>query len=321
MEDQLDQAELDALWKFDDPMASAERFAIAASEPRRSELVRAELETQRARALGLQARFAEADALLESLEPAFGRLAVRILLERGRLRNTEGLPEESIALFEEALNLARLDDELFLAVDAAHMLAVVDASRSEQWTEEAFADLGRTEDPRTLRWGVALHNNRGWMLFEAGRPAEALGEFEAAVEDADRYGTADQQFAAQWALGRCLREVGRVAIVSMAAPPRPRCKMYETKAKWFVRMYSFGDAPGHVPRSALATVRPQAPRAQWLHDGHPDYVNLACKMHNRAHRVSGSKDIRAPRFFHRWLVMSGLRATCASGSRHLGDSR
>ncbi|WP_158863639.1 tetratricopeptide repeat protein [Leifsonia sp. AG29] len=210
MEDQLAQSELDELWRFDDPMASAERFAMAAAEPRRSEVVRAELETQRARALGLQARFEEAEALLESLEPAQGRLQIRILLERGRLRNTEGRPEEAIPLFEEALALARREEETFLAVDAAHMLAIADPGRSEQWTEEAFADLAATSDHRTWRWAVVLHNNRGWALFEAREPSAALAEFERALEAAERFGTADQRFAARWSLARCLRELGQL---------------------------------------------------------------------------------------------------------------
>ncbi|MDN4614986.1 hypothetical protein P5G50_11045 [Leifsonia sp. F6_8S_P_1B] len=209
MEDRLEQPELDALWRFDDPVASAERFAMAAAEPSRSELVRAELETQRARALGLQARFEEAEALLESLEPAFGRLHLRILLERGRLRSAEGRPQEAVPLFEEALLTARRDDEVFLAVDAAHMLALADPERGEQWTEEALAELRATDDPRTLRWGVAVHSNRAWALLEAHEAARALPEFEAAQESAEQYGTPDQLFATRWSVARCLRELGR----------------------------------------------------------------------------------------------------------------
>ncbi|WP_426623952.1 hypothetical protein ACPPVW_15370 [Leifsonia sp. McL0607] len=208
MDERLQQAELDALWRYDDPIASAERFAIAAAEPDRSELVRAELETQRARAFGLQGRFAEAEALLDSLEPAIGPLAVRILLERGRLRNTAGRPEEAVPLFEDALVAARRDGDAFLAVDAAHMLAIADPLRSEQWTAEGLADLQTASDPRTQRWGVTLHNNRGWACFDAGDVLSALGEFEAALEAAEHYGTLDQQFAAQWSLARCLREAG-----------------------------------------------------------------------------------------------------------------
>lgn len=210
MVDRLEQAELDAIWNFDDPVASADRFAAAAAEPDRPELVRAELETQRARALGLLRRFDEADALLDLLIPATDTLAVRVLLERGRLRNSAGRTAEATSLFEEALSAARRQGETFLAVDAAHMLAISDPERSEHWTAEGLSDLASSHDPRTLRWAVALHNNRGWRLFEEGTPVSALAEFEAAEEAAERYGTPEQRFAAAWTVARCLRELGRI---------------------------------------------------------------------------------------------------------------
>ncbi|MFK3670963.1 hypothetical protein ACI2IX_12395 [Leifsonia aquatica] len=209
MEERLAQSELDALWDFDDPVGSGERIASAAAEPFRGELVRAELQTQRARALGLQGRFAEADALLDSMEPASGRLHVRILLERGRLRTSEGRGAAAVEVLEEALQAARRESETFLAADAAHMLAIVDPARSEQWTGEAFADLAQSDDPRTLRWRVALHNNRGWALLDEGDPTAAVDEFEHALRAADAYGTADQRFFARWAVARGLREAGR----------------------------------------------------------------------------------------------------------------
>ncbi|MGO4594150.1 hypothetical protein AB4Z18_10045 [Leifsonia sp. 2TAF2] len=210
MEERLEQAELDALWLPGDPIASADRLAAAAAEPDRSELVRAELETQRARALGLQGRFEEAEALLESLEPAFGVLEVRVLLERGRLRNAVGRSWEAVPILEAALRTARRDDELALAVESALVLAEADRTRAQQWIEEGLADLAGSEDPRTLRWGVVLHDLKGWALLSDGDAAAALVSFEDAVEYAEGYGTLDQQFAAKWALGRCLRELGRL---------------------------------------------------------------------------------------------------------------
>jgi tetratricopeptide (TPR) repeat protein len=224
MDDRLEQPELDDLWDFDDPVGSAARFERAAGE-HHSEIVRAELETQRARALGLQRRFAEADALLDLLEPAMGRLAVRILLERGRLRNTAGSVEEAIELFEEAFLAARREGETFLAVDAAHMLAIADRSHAEQWTDEAFAELRTTSDERTLRWAVALHMNLGWKLFDDSDADAALREFESALEAAVDHGTEDQRFLAEWTIARCLRELGRdeqaLAIQRRLADERP----------------------------------------------------------------------------------------------------
>lgn len=209
MEERLEQAELDALWLPGDPVASADRLAAAAAEPGRSELVRAELETQRARALGLQGRFAEADALLDSLEPAFGRLEVRVLLERGRLRAGEGRPADAAAVLQDALRSARRDSDVALAVDAAAVLAEIDPPHAEQWIEEALSDLAGTEDARTLRWGVVLYERRGWARLAEGDAAAALVSFEDAAAYAEEFGTPDQRFATQWAVARALRELGR----------------------------------------------------------------------------------------------------------------
>lgn len=208
MEERLEQAELDSLWLPGDPMASAERLAAAAAEPDRSEVVRAELETQRARALGAQSRRAEAEALLESLEPAAGVLEVRVLLERGRLRAAAGHPDEALPALEAALRAARREEEAFLAIDATLVLADADPARAEQWIEEGLAELSGTDDPRTRRWGAVLHDRLGWTRLAAGDAEGALGSFREALEFARAFGTADQRFAAQWALARCLRVLG-----------------------------------------------------------------------------------------------------------------
>ena len=209
VDERLDQSELDALWNFDDPIASADRFAQAAAESDRAELVRAELETQRARALGLQQRFDEADALLDSLEPALGILAVRTALERGRLRMSAGRWHDALPLFEEALSRARREGDVFLAVDAAHMLAIADPDRSAEWTAEALDELREAAGARTRRWAVTLHNNRGWTLIEHGLPAAALEEFVAAFSAAREVGTDAQLFRAERSLARALRLLGR----------------------------------------------------------------------------------------------------------------
>jgi tetratricopeptide (TPR) repeat protein len=211
MEERLEQAELDGLWLPGDPRTSADRLALAAAVPERSEVVRAELETQRARALGLQRRFEEAEALLDSLEPAFGRLEVRILAERGRLRAAEGRSADAVVFLEDALLAARREGDAYLAVDAAVSLAEADRARTQQWVEEGFADLADASDPRTLRWGVALHALRGWDLLDAGDAPAALAAFERAEAAAVRYGTDEQRFTARWSVARALRALGRTA--------------------------------------------------------------------------------------------------------------
>jgi hypothetical protein len=53
-------------------------------------VARAVLETQLARALGLQARHDEADRVLERIDAPLPAIRARASLERGRLRNSGG---------------------------------------------------------------------------------------------------------------------------------------------------------------------------------------------------------------------------------------
>ena len=130
-------------------------------------------------------------------------VAARVALERGRLRNSAGDREGAVPLFRLAETLAGEAGELFLQVDALHMLAITDPASAEEWTAAALDLLSRTSDPRTLRWQVALHSNAGWALLDAGRPAEALTRFELAREAAVRYGTAAQVALADEAIAEC----------------------------------------------------------------------------------------------------------------------
>lgn len=208
----LRQDELDALWDFGDASATEARLRAAVeaeSDPARRE----ELRTQVARALGLQGRYADADALLDTIEPRGAAVRTRLALERGRVRNSSGEPTVAIPWFADAASTAEGAGLTFLHVDALHMLGIADAANVEAWTARAFAVLDGSEDPRVLRWCVSLHNNLGWARFAAGGLAAALEEFEAALEAAERYGTAQQVEWAREAIDEC-----RVAIAARAAP-------------------------------------------------------------------------------------------------------
>ena len=209
MTDRLDPALLDSLWDFGDPAASAERFRDAAATA--SPTAAAELDTQRARALGLAGDRAAADALLDSIGHADPVVAVRVALERGRLFNSAGQRPEAVPLFAEALDLATIAGEDFLAIDAAHMLAIADEERANQWSARGIQLVDASTDPRAQRWGIALHNNLGWAHHDAELFEEALAEFEAADAAARAHGTSEQQEIAQWSIARCYRSLGRRA--------------------------------------------------------------------------------------------------------------
>jgi Tfp pilus assembly protein PilF len=197
----IDQAFLDELWDFSDPEASEARFRAAGDDP--------ELQTQVARALGLQRRFDEGERILEAIRDAAPATRVRILLEHGRLLNSCGDATAAIPLFEEAARLASTAALDFLEIDAVHMLAIADAERSSQHFGHGMQLAQATADPRSKRWLVSLHNNFGWLQFDDGQLELALQQFHEAFAAAIAYGTEDQRFYSRWAIARCQRELGQ----------------------------------------------------------------------------------------------------------------
>jgi tetratricopeptide (TPR) repeat protein len=199
----LDQKTLDLLWNFEDPKLSEQRFREALADPRYDADERAELTTQLGRAIGLQGRYEEADALLDSIDGDEPTVGVRILLERGRVLNSSGHAAMAVPLFEQAAELGDHLGEEFLAVDALHMLAIADSAHAEPWTRSALEYASTVHDERTKHWMVALHNNLGWTLQHAGRLTEALVEFQLAEQWTERVGTPAQQKYAREAIEEC----------------------------------------------------------------------------------------------------------------------
>jgi tetratricopeptide (TPR) repeat protein len=206
----VNQTVLDELWDFDHPEVSEQKFAELAEDGTLPNGERQEYLTQQARALGLQKKFERADQLLDSLESPVGVVAVRQALERGRVLNISGKRKESIPVFKNAVELATTAKDTFLLVDALHMLGIVDPDRGQQYQSKALEVLSTETNTRTLRWLVALHNNQGWNYYDFEKYAEALLEFEKALEAAKKYGTPHQQFLGEWAIGYSYKSLGRL---------------------------------------------------------------------------------------------------------------
>ncbi|HMO11597.1 MAG TPA: tetratricopeptide repeat protein [Actinotalea sp.] len=225
MEGGLTPAELRAMWNFADSVGSEAVLRAAADGSATDPSRQAELLTQVARALGIQQRFEEAHLLLDALEPLTAAVSARILLERGRLHRDEGQVAAAVSTFEAAAVAAERAGLEPLQVDALHMLAVAHPHRGEAWTVHALAVVGRSADPEVGRWAVALENNWGWNLMDAGRPEDALQHFDAARAAALELGNPEQEQIGRWAVARCLRELGRteeaLAIQRDLAAERP----------------------------------------------------------------------------------------------------
>lgn len=203
-------AAIDGAWDFSDPAASETRFADIEKQLSGAELY--EVQTQRARALGLQGRFEEGHAMLDSLPDGLPpRVAVRQQLERGRLWNSAGNREMAREIFASAYSLAVAHSIAWLAIDAGHMIAIASPlEEGLQWNEKCLAQAEAAPDERSRRWRGSLLNNLGWSLMDLGRHQEALDAFERAVVIRAEAGAEAPLRIAKWCVGRALREVSRV---------------------------------------------------------------------------------------------------------------
>jgi tetratricopeptide (TPR) repeat protein len=208
-------AELDAQWDYDRPALSAERFRAALARWQPDEPQALVVETQIARAQGLEGNFAGAHATLDAvaarLDGMPSHVRVRYLLERGRVFNSAGARERAVPLFAEALALAGCADDEFYAIDAAHMLGIA-APAAEQlhWNMKALALAQAAGDPRARRWDASLYNNIGWTYLDRGDPATALAYWRKALAAREAAGDVRRTRVARWTVARGLRALGRL---------------------------------------------------------------------------------------------------------------
>jgi tetratricopeptide (TPR) repeat protein len=194
------------LWDFGDLDASEGRFR-ARLEQETTDAGRAEVLTQLARIEGLRGRFEQCDALLDEAD-ALGGAEARVLLERGRRERSSGRPGAGLAEFEKAFEQARASGEDVLAVDAAHMLAIV--GDSEAWTSRALEMAASSDDPGVHYWLGPLYNNLGWSRYESGDAPGALEAFELALASRERDDPRPyEREIARYAVGKALRALGR----------------------------------------------------------------------------------------------------------------
>jgi tetratricopeptide (TPR) repeat protein len=273
-----------AYWDFGDLAGSEARFKeLLAAE--KAGAVRAEILTQLARVQGLRGDFDAGERLLVEAEALAGDstpAAIRIDLERGRLRRSGGDPAAAFPLFEAAFVRAREAGELFLAADAAHMaaLAAPDESGVAEWTDLGIAVAESDESARY--WLGPLLNNLGWEHYERGRYEQALDAFERALAERERDPENTEAIElARYATAKALRALDRaseavahaeLSVASAESEGRPDGWYHEELAESYAAVERRTDAAIHA-RRALALLAeadpafdPEGDRAARLHE-------------------------------------------------------
>jgi tetratricopeptide (TPR) repeat protein len=209
---------LDQSWNFNAPSISESRFRAELAKHVVGSREACEIATQIARSLGLQRRFADADATLDALRPEIdkgpARIRVRYLLERGRILNSSGKPAEAVPLFKEAADAA-LKDPLagadFYRVDALHMLGIAAPSNERlRWNLEALAVADASRDERARGWRASLLHNIGWAYHERGEYATAVDYWKNALAAREAGDDKAKIRIAKWTVARGLRSLGRL---------------------------------------------------------------------------------------------------------------
>ncbi|CAN5746682.1 tetratricopeptide repeat protein [soil metagenome] len=231
------------LWDYNQPALSEERFRQCLLTVDRNSAPYAEILTQLARAQGLQRKFLEAhhtldqaQALLEPLsshQPS--RPLLRYWLERGRVFNSARQPAQARPLFLQAWEQARATGEDFYAVDAAHMLGIIEPPDQQlSWNLKALALAEQSTDPRTQKWLGSLYNNIGWSYHDLQQDQAALPIFQKALAWREAQGQPRETQIAEWSVARILRALNRVA------------EAYTMQQALLIALEQSGDTDGYV---------------------------------------------------------------------------
>lgn len=209
--------DFDQLWDYNNPAQTELEFRklVPLADESKDISYYTQLMTQIARTLVLQRKFEAAHALLDTVEPWLTEASpvsrVRYLLEKGRTFNSSGSPDKAKPFFLNAWELAVTNNEDYYAIDAIHMLQIVEPPDKQlEWANKAIKLAEETSDGRARKWLGPLYNNTGWTYFDLADYDNALVLFEKSLtwrqSQEDVHGT----IIAKWCIARNYRAMGRI---------------------------------------------------------------------------------------------------------------
>jgi tetratricopeptide (TPR) repeat protein len=205
------------MWDYQNPDSTEARFREILPAAKRSgdASYHAQLLTQIARSQGLQRKFEEAHETLDKVEGMLtddlALAKVRYLLERGRVYNSSGKVDSARPHFLRAWERGLESGEDYYAVDAAHMMAIIEPPEEQLvWAEKAMAHAEASSDERAKKWLGSLYNNTGWTYHDMGEYETALELFEKSHSWNMEHGDDRRVRIARWTIARAYRSLGRL---------------------------------------------------------------------------------------------------------------
>lgn len=205
------------MWNYQNPQETETKFKellpMAKKSGDTSYFI--ELLTQIARTQGLQGKFEEAhttlDTALNLLTDELKQAKVRYLLERGRVYNSSGNPEKAKPFFIEAFEIAKVNKLDLYAIDAAHMMGIVEPPENQlDWSLKALEITEKTTDKRAKGWLGPLYNNIGWTYHDLKEYDKALALFEKGLKWCEEINDEQGMRIQTWNIARTYRSLGKV---------------------------------------------------------------------------------------------------------------
>lgn len=209
--------EFDKLWDYNNPEETERKFRALLPEVKKSGNKSAYLQllTQIARTLSLQLKFDESDKVLDEIESELDEeqyiAAIRYDLERGRVLNSSKKGDRGRKNFIKAYELGLEKKEDNLAIDAAHMLGIIEPyEEAQKWNETAMKLAEESKVEKAKGWLGALYNNTAWNYHDNKEYEKALKLFEKNVELHTQKKSGFPLIIAKWSVARTLRSLDKI---------------------------------------------------------------------------------------------------------------
>lgn len=210
-------SDFDAMWDYSNPKQTEIKFRELIAKAKESGDVSyyAQLLTQIARTQGIQSKFDDAHKTLDAVEAMLTDelvvARIRYLLERGRAFNSSNYKEKAKPFFLEAWELALAKSEDYYAVDAAHMMGIVEPPEKQlEWSLKALELTEKTTNKRAKGWLGPLYNNIGWTYHDLKKYDRALELFEKGLKWREEINDEKGVRIQRWNVARTYRSLGRI---------------------------------------------------------------------------------------------------------------